>query len=192
MVFTKDQKRPAEPRGSILHTSSGQSPDVTVSNAIQAWHERTLMVASLLTQIASGYLIVSYDPSHSASQELPQVSLTQKPNHHAFTDFQATMYPWAGLSTTRLDPRSLACNIHASMPYLRFHNRSILQITPERPVPIPLPDICSRSCYLLGLCQHWNNEKLAAPFYNCCSGLEPFHTLHISLLKSREARSTWT
>ena len=85
-----------------------------------------------------------------------------------------------GVSSTRLDSRSFTRNLYASMPYLRFHNCSVLQITLERSVPVPLPDTRSRFCYVLGLCRYWSNENLAARFYNHRPGAERLPTLRIS------------
>jgi len=73
MGYTYDQRSPIKPRRPTLFLSWGRGPDFTKSDAIQTRSEIAAMASYLLIQVASNSLIILYDPSHSASRQIPQL-----------------------------------------------------------------------------------------------------------------------
>lgn len=131
MGYSYDQKWPIEPRGPQLGLSCRSSSDFTTSDTLHTWSEMAGIVFSLLIQVASGLLFMSYDPSHSGARQIPQVRLMWNRDHHTFTNITVTTYPWPNFTSTRFHSRHFTSNLYASMPRLRFLSRSLLQVVSE-------------------------------------------------------------
>lgn len=157
MGCTSDQKWPIEPWAipqrhhpflSDQPFLRGRDRKVASGNAVRTWSEKVEMAFSVLIQIGASPLIMLYDPSHSAARQKPQVRLTWNPDHYAFSDMIVTTHPPTRHSNTRLHHRPFTCNLPSSMPSLRFPPRSLLQVAPERPVSIPIPNTRNLFRYL--------------------------------------------